>query len=80
MTQGDPLVMVAYGIGIILLVIRLKAEFPDITQPWYAYDSSALGIFANFEQYFNFLKQLGAVRGYYPEPYKSVMIVHRYNL
>ena len=29
-TQGDPLVMVTYGIEIIPLIKRLKAVFPDI--------------------------------------------------
>ena len=41
--QGDPLDMVAYGIGILPLIKNLKAEFTDVTQPWYADDAGALG-------------------------------------
>ena len=35
-TQGDPLAMVAYGIGILLMIKIMKAEFPDVIQTWYA--------------------------------------------
>ena len=45
MAQGDPLYMVAYGIGIILLIKRLKSTFPDVTHSWYAGDTGALGTF-----------------------------------
>ena len=44
-TQGEPLAMFAYGVGIIPLNKLLKAEFPDITQPCYADDAGALGMF-----------------------------------
>ena len=43
--QREPLAMVAYGIGILLLIKNLKAEFTDIAQPWYADNASALGMF-----------------------------------
>jgi hypothetical protein len=44
-TQGDPLSMFAYGIGILLLIHRLKQEFPTVEQPWYADDAGAGGKF-----------------------------------
>jgi hypothetical protein len=34
-TQGDPLSMYAYGMGILLLIRVLKQEFPEVKQPWY---------------------------------------------
>ena len=37
-TQGDPLAMIAYGIGILPLINNLKREIPDVTHPWYAED------------------------------------------
>ena len=37
-------------------------------------------MFANFELYFNFLKLFGPGRGYDPEPYRSVLIVHPDNI
>ena len=61
--QGDPLYMVAYGIGILLLTKQLKAEFPDVTHPWYADDVGALSMIANVELYFNLLKIYGLGSG-----------------
>ena len=43
--QGEPLSMVAYGIGILQLIKKLKAEFNEDTQPWYADYVGALGMF-----------------------------------
>ena len=34
-TQGYPLVMMAYGIGILTLIKNLKREIPDVKHPWY---------------------------------------------
>ena len=42
-TQGGPISMEAYGIGILLLIKNLKVVFPDATQTWYAGDAGALG-------------------------------------
>ena len=79
MTQGDPLDMVAYGIGILLLIKYLKSAFTDVTQPWYAGDASALGTTTRVGSYFNSLKKLEPGRGYHPELSKSVLIVHPEN-
>ena len=51
-------------------------DYPDVTHNWYAFASGALGTFANIELYFNSLKLFGTGRGYYPEPSKSVLILH----
>ena len=79
-TQGDQIYMVPYGIGIILLIKLPKAGFPDVTHPWYADNSSALGTFANFKLYFNYIKLFFLGSGYYPKPSKSVLIMHLDNL
>ena len=50
-TQGDQLVMVAYGIGFLLLIKQLKSGHPDVTQPWYADYAVALGLSANIKLY-----------------------------
>ena len=55
MTQGYPIDMVTYGIGIIPLIKLLEAEFPDFTQPWYSDNAAAPSTFANIEVYFNLL-------------------------
>jgi hypothetical protein len=31
--QGDPISMVAYGIGVLPLIRQLKHEFPEVEQP-----------------------------------------------
>ena len=72
--------MVYYVKGIHSLIKNMIAEFTDITQTWYSDDAGALAMFANFEFNLNFLKQLGPRCGYYPKPYKSVMIMHPENI
>ena len=54
--------------------------FTEVNQPGYAYDAGALGTFANTELYFNSLKRLGPGQGYYPQPSKVIMIMHRDNI
>ena len=55
-TQRDPLAMVTYVIGVILLEKFLKVVYPEVTQPRYADDAGALGMFDNIGLYFNSLK------------------------
>ena len=52
MTQGEPLGMIVYGIGILPLIKNLKGEITDVTQTWYADDAGAVGTFAIIETYF----------------------------
>ena len=75
-TQGDPLGVVSYMIGILLMIKHLNSMYPAITQPWYAANSGALGMFDNLERYFNLLKLNGPDQGYYPNPTKSILAVH----
>ena len=37
-TQGDPLAMIAYGIGVLPLIRDLRRAHPHFMQPWYADD------------------------------------------
>ena len=75
-TKGNPLAMIAYGIGILPLINNIKQKIPDVTQPWYADDVGDLGEFARIETYFNWLTHQGSGRGYYPKPPKIILIVH----
>ena len=72
--------MVAYGIGVLQLIKRLKLAYPNAIHPWYADDTCALDTFDNIELYFNSLKHFGPCCRYYPEPSKFFLIVHPYNL
>jgi hypothetical protein len=51
-TQGDPLSMFAYRISILPLIRQLRAEFPQVEQPWYADDAGAGAKFDEIERFF----------------------------
>ena len=72
--------MIAYSIGILPLINNLTQEITDITQSWYADDTEALGRFAIIETYFDSLIRQVPGRRYYPEPSKSVLIIHPENI
>ena len=74
-TQGGPLSMIAFGIGILLLIKSIKLDISDVTQSWYADDAGDLGTFTRLETYFDSLTRQVPGRGYYPKPPKSVLIV-----
>ena len=74
------MVIVAYRIKIILLIKHLKSTYPDVTQPWYADKAGALGMFDHLDNYFKALKRNGPEWGYFPEPTKSILVVHSQNL
>jgi hypothetical protein len=78
-TQGDPLAMVMYGVGLLPLIRILKKTVPDLHQPWYADDAGAGGTFQNIRLYFEKLQEFGPPRGYFPEPSKSILIVRNHN-
>ena len=63
-TQGGPIAMIAYGIGILPLIKYLKWEIPDVTQPWYADNAGALGTLARLETCFCSLTRQGPGQGY----------------
>ena len=54
-TQGEPLAMTTYGIGILPLIKNLRQEIHDVTYTWYADDAKDLGTFARLETYFDSL-------------------------
>ena len=80
MTQGDPLGIVSYVIGVLMMIKIMKAAYHDVTQSCYTYNSDALGTFYNIGLYFNLLKHFGPGNGYYPKPLKIIIIVHPDNL
>jgi hypothetical protein len=67
-TQGDPPSMFAYGVGILLLIHRLKLEFLAVEQPWYADDAGADGKLDAIWYLFLRLKEIGPSYGNFPEP------------
>ena len=69
--QGEPLAMVAYGIGVLLLIKQLKSEYPDVTQPYYAEDTGSLSTFDNMKLYINDLNATSWRGGINPIPLKA---------
>ena len=74
-TQGDPLNMITYGIGVLPLIREIQRYHPCVTQPWYADDSGAGGKFGHILEHLQDLQTRGPTRGYYPEPTKSILVV-----
>ena len=79
-SQGGPLAMIVYSIGILPLIKNPKWAIPDITQPRYADDAGSLGTFARLENYFDLLTRQSPRWGYHPEPIKSVLVVPQKNI
>ena len=75
-TQGDPLEMIVYGVGILPLIKNLKQDILDVTQTWYTDDIGSLGTFARIENCFYSLTRQGSGCRYYTKLYKKVLIVH----
>ena len=73
-TQGDPLAMIAYGIGVLPLIRVLRSDHPQVYQPWYADDAGAGGEFRDIMAHFRDLQLKGPARGYFPEPTKSILV------
>ena len=68
--------MVSYGIGVVPLIKLLKVVYSDVTQPCYNDNACAQGTFDNIGLYFSSLKKFFPGHGYYPNPLKSVLIIH----
>ena len=55
-TQGDPLAMILYGIGVLPLIRVLRNTQPQVTQHWYADDAGAGGTFQKVQEHFRDLQ------------------------
>ena len=63
LTQGDPVAMITYGIGVLPLIFDLKRDHPRVTQPWYADDAGAGGGFGDIMAHFRDFQLRGPARG-----------------
>jgi hypothetical protein len=73
-TQGDPLSMIIYGVALQPLSATIRRAVPTVLQPWYADDMAMVGPCSGIAEAMTLLEELGPVRGYYPEPSKSILI------
>ena len=62
-TQGDPLSMILYGLGMLPLTIKLKNAVPECIQPWYVEDVGAGVEFEDIENFLKLLQLWGPIRG-----------------
>ena len=69
-TQGDPLAMVMYAIGVLPLIHHLT-----VSQVWYADDATALGSLHSLRCWWEELLSCGSTYGYFANPTKSWLIV-----
>lgn len=74
-TQGDPLSMILYGIGLLPLLESLHDHVPELVQPWYENDLAISGKCLRIARALDFLMEHDSARGYYLEPAKSVLIM-----
>jgi hypothetical protein len=79
-TQGNPLSMFAYRVGILPLICTLKQDFSELEQPWNVDYAGVAGKFDNSCHHFCKLKEIGPEYGYFPEFTKSILIVPEHNL
>ena len=80
MTQGDTLDMIAYGIWILLLILKLCTTHPHVTQLRYADDVGAGGTFEALHDQTSDLLVRGPSRQYSPEPINIIMVVFLRNV
>jgi hypothetical protein len=79
-TQGDPIAMIAYGIGLLPLIETLGEKHKDVDQNWYADDAGIGALFPGIRRYLESLQELGPTPfGYLPEPEKCILVVKEHN-
>ena len=79
-TQGYPISMIAYDIGLLPLIREIWGAHTRVTQPWYADDAEAGGGFQYILAHLRDMQARGPSRGYFPEPTKSILVVAPINV
>jgi len=73
-TQGDPLAMILYGLGVSPIANRLSSEVPTGVPVWFADNCAVAGPVSALGAYMGRLVDIGPSWGYFPEPTKSIII------
>ena len=73
-TQGDPLAMAMYAIGTQPLIRRLDGIAKQV---WYADDSAAGSSLERLRRWWDLLKEIGPLYGYYPNGAKTHVLAKR---
>ena len=80
MPQGYPLDMIAYGIGILLIICELCNVHPQVTQPWYADNTGKGGESDTLQEHMQEFLVRVSPQGYLPGPTKSILVVSLQNV
>ena len=76
-TQGDPLAMSMYAIGILPLITQLQCETKQV---WYADDATGAGCIRGVRQWWNDIVKVGPKFGYHANAVKTWLIVKQNKL
>ena len=74
-TQGDPMAMPGYGIGILPLLVLIKADDPALKHVAYADDIGGGSKLVNLRRWWEKVEYFGPLLGYYPKASKSWLVV-----
>lgn len=74
-TQGDPVAMAMYAIGLSVLQDEISYENTNVKQVAYADDLSGAGKITDLREWWKLINEKGPVIGYTPNATKSVLIV-----
>ena len=83
MTQGGPLAMISYGIGILPLICNIcnpHGVHPHVTHPWYSDDTGTGGHFVALHYHMEDLLVHRLLQGYFPDTTKSILVVSPKNI
>ena len=73
-TQGDPLAMPMYALATIPLIKKLRQNWNDVSQVWYADDASAAGKILSLRSWWSQLASLGPKYGYFANAAKTWLV------
>lgn len=74
-TQGDPVAMAMYAIGLLKLQDHIKCNTTKVKQVAYADDLTGAGKISDLRKWWDIINTRGPPQGYYPNAIKSVLIV-----
>ena len=74
-TQGDPIAMAMYALGLSALQSMIKHEITDIKHVAYADDLTGAGKIDKIKSWWDLIEALGPEIGYHPNARKSFLIV-----
>lgn len=74
-TQGDPFSMPFYALATLPLIHALRLDHPEIRQTWLADDSAAAGHLRELRRWWDTLKKVGELYGYWTNSSKTILLV-----